>query len=340
MVKRTVIAMLSNPGSALFVENEWLGQGLIGNTKPITRSIFGNWYLFEGYELGLESPLDLNYPYARSWDTDTWRVYLGMAREYVWGLKSKGLPNWDARGIHYILKTVEQAYEQLGNLKKYEDTFSPYNPTWHAQEAIKFIKDLVKAFDESNGWVDFDRKEKFMYGHDLSSSLAALFFETIFKAAQVNTKEFRMWDVQHNTVWSPIWMNEVEDTKIMKMVRRKLRRMIWNEIVRMDDFPNYKGAAYLRFCLNVLGFYDESVRRNDAFKRDSWPLAKAVSGWVRKNYQTIAISHPPVATAMLPANIDYDRGAQTLVRTHDYRLTGVPRLKTFVLDPQWYVRSE
>lgn len=333
MVKRTVIAMLSNPGSALFVENEWLGQGFIGNTKPITRSIFGNWCLLEHHELGLEAPLDLDYPYARSWDRDTWRVYFGIAREYVRGLTSKGRPNWDARGIHHILQTAVEAYKQLGDLKKHEDPFSPQNPTWKADEANEFIKDLVKAFDESNGRVGFERRDDIRYGHDLSSKLAALIFEAIFKAAQVNTKEFRMWDVQHNTVWSPIGMIEVEDTQLMKMVRRKVRRMIWEEFVRMDDFPNKKGAAYVRFCLNVLGFYDEGVHRNDTLERDSWPLAKVVAGWVKKNYQTIAVSHPPVAEAMLPANIEYNRDAQTLVRTHDDTLTGVPRLKSFALDP-------
>lgn len=339
MVKRTVIAMLSNSGSALFVENEWLGQGFIGNTKPITRSIFGNWYLLESYEFALEAPLNLYHPYARSWDTDTWRVYFGIAREYVRGLTSSGRANWDSPGIHHILQATEKAYEQLGNLKSYEDTFSPYNPTWQAKEANEFIKDLVKAFDESNGWVGFERRDDFRYGRDLSSKLAALLFDTIFKAAQVNTKEFRMWDIQHNTVWSPIGMNEVKDTQIMKMARRKLRRMIWKEIVRMDDFPNYKGAAYVRFCLNVLGFYDESVHRNDPLERDSWPLAKVVAGWVKKNYQTIAISHQPVAEAMLPANIEYDRDTQSLVRTHDDTLTGVPHLKSFALDPPREVQN-
>ncbi len=333
MVRRFVIAMLNNPGSALFVENEWLGRGFIGDAKPITRSIFGNWHLLESYELGLDAPLDLDYPHARSWDTDTWRVYFGMAREYVRGLSSKGSANWGARGIQHILQTTENAYEQLGDLKKYEDTFSSFNPTWHANEANDFLKDLVKAFDESQGWVGFERRNNFRYGRDLSSNIAALLFKTIFNAAQVNTKEFRMWDVQHNTVWEPIATLEISDTKIMKMVRRKLRRMIWDEIGRMDDFPNYKGAAYVRFCLNVLGFYDESAHRNDNLERDSWPLAKVVSGWVKKNYQTIATSHPPVAKAMLPANIEYDRDAQTLVRTHDNTLTGVPRLKSFALDP-------
>lgn len=333
MVKRTVIAMLSNPGSALFVENEWLGQGFIGNTKPITRSIFGHWHLLEGFELGLEAPLDLDYPYARSWDTDTWRVYFGMSREYVRGLTSKERANWGAPGIRYILQTAEKAYEQLGDLKKYEDTFSPYNPSWQAREANEFIKDLVKAFDESNGRVGFDRRDDIRYGRDLSSNIANLYFEAIFKAAQVNTKEFRMWDVQRNTVWAAIGNYEIRDTKIMKMVRRKLRRMIWDEIMRMDDFPNYKGAAYIRFCLNVLGFYDESVHRKDTLERDKWALAKVVARWVKKNYQTIAKSHPPVAEAMLPANIDYIPEKQELVRTHDDTLTGVPRLKTLALDP-------
>ena len=101
----------------------------------------------------------------------------------------------------------------------------------------------------------------------------------------------------------------------------------------MDDFPNYTGASYVRFCLNVLGFYDESVHRTDTLERDSWALAKVVARWVKENYQTIAKSHPPVAAAMLPASIEYFHDKQELVRTHDDTLTGVPRLKTFALDP-------
>ncbi len=133
MVRRTVIAMLKNKESALFVENEWLGQGFIGNTKPITRAVFENWHFLEKHELGLESPLDLDYPYARTWDVDTWRVYFGMAREYIHGLTSTGHSNWDARGIYYILKATGQAYEQLSDLKKCEDVFNQHNPIWHAR---------------------------------------------------------------------------------------------------------------------------------------------------------------------------------------------------------------
>jgi hypothetical protein len=339
MVKRTVLAMLNNPRSALFVENEWLGQGFIGNAKPITRSIFGYWYLFEPYQSELEAPLYLHYPYARNWDTDTWRVYFGMAREYIHGLTSVNRTNWSAEGIRHILETTEQAYSQLSDLDRYEDAFGPYNPISHAREANEFLRDLVKSFDTDQGWVSFDRKDHLRFGHDLSSELAELHFEMIFTASQVNTKEFRMWQVQHNTVWAPIEKLEIRDTHIMKMVRRKVRRMIWDEVVRMDDFPNYKGAAYVRFCLNVLGFYEESTHRRNNSEKDSWPLAKVIGRWVKKNYQTIAISHPPVAKAMLPANIEYNRNTQTLLRSDDNTLTGVPRQTTLALNAPRNVKS-
>ncbi|WP_304881169.1 hypothetical protein [Pseudotabrizicola sp.] len=332
MVRRTVLAMLKRPNSALFVENEWLEQGFIGDAKPITRAIFKNWHYLESYERGLESPLDMSYPHARTWDTETWRVYFGLAREYVRGLVFQGRPNWDARGIHYILETTKKAYENLGDMARYESTFSSQNPLWHAREANKFLNELVVIFDESGGWVGFDRTDDFRYGHDLSSRIAELRFETIFTAAQVNTKEFRMWDVQHNLVWYPIEMRSARETKVMMMASRKLRRMIWNEIVQMDDIPNYKGAAYIRFCLNVLGFYDPSIQRKRSLDKDSWPLAKVLADWVRRNYQTVAKSHPPVAKAMLPANIEYDPVSQTLVRLQDDTLTGVPRRKVFALN--------
>ena len=336
MVKRTVVTMLSKPGSALRVENEWLSQSYIERAKPITRSVFWNWHSFESRRRLLHSPLDLAYPYARDWDKDTWRTYFGMARLYVDGLTSKGKwsADWNAKGIRDILQTTEIAFEEIGSEEKSSDFFSSHNPIRIAKEANNFLKDLVKAFEKDDGWVDFKRSDQDLYGSDLSSHLAYLYCNLIYKAAQINTKEIIMWEVQHNTVWYPIANGTAEDTKLMKMVRRKLRRMIWDEVIRMDKFfPNDKGARYTRFCLNVLGFYDKKVHRNDSLSKDSWPLAKVLSDWVKKNYQTIEISHPPVAKAMLPANIEYDSKLQILVRSQDDTLTGVPRVKTFDLDP-------
>ena len=252
-IRRIVIELLGKPGSALFVENERLAQSFAGEVKPITRSIFYNWHLLEKFERGLESPLALNYPYARNWDTDTWRVYFGLALEYVRGLTSSTHRNSNVQGVDFILQTTEMAYQEIGDLEKYENSFDPYNPYWHAREANNFLTEFVKIFSESGEHVYFVRTDRHFYGHDLSSRVARLLNEAVFKASLVNTNEFRMWQIQHNLIWNSIQRQLDPDTEIWKMVRRKLRRLIWDEVKEMDHIPNHKGAIYVRFCLNVLG---------------------------------------------------------------------------------------
>lgn len=330
-IRRMVIAFLSKPKSALFVENEWLGQGYIGEAKPITNAIFSEWHKVEHFEGGVESPLDLDYPYADSWDTDTWRVYFGIARAYAEGLAKSGRGSASGRGIYYILKTTARAYERIGKLESYESVRDPHNPYWHASEANHFVRDLVKIFSEVDDYVYFDRSSDYDYGDDLASKIAKLAFEAIYHAAEINTVEFRMWDVQHNLVWTMLERYPAKDTKIIKMARRKLRRMIWDEVRRMDAFPNYKGARYIRFCLNVLGFYEESTQRKDPLERDAWPLTKCISSWVERRYSELVKTNPPIAEFLLPANITYDNDKNCLVRSRLDEMTGKNKQKLFVL---------
>jgi len=72
---------------------------------------------------------------------------------------------------------------------------------------------------------------------------------------------------------------------------------------------------YIRFCLKVLGFYDESMHRNKGTRKDDWLLSKLVSAWVKRNYQDLVACHPPIAEAMLPASIEYDAANKTLIQT-------------------------
>lgn len=333
IVRRMVIAFLSKPKSALFVENEWLGQGYIGESKPITNAIFYNWHKVEQFEGGVESPLDLDYPYAASWDTETWRVYFGMARAYAQGLAKSKSGSASARGVYHVIETTKRAYEQIGRLEKYESLHDPHNPYWHANEANRFINDLVKIFSEADDYVYFDRGSDYDYGDDLASKLAKLTCEALYHASEVNTVEFRMWDVQHNLVWTMLERHPGKDTEIQRMARRKLRRMIWDEVKRMDDFPNYKGARYIRFCLNVLGFYEQSVHRKDPLGRDAWPLTKCISAWIARRYSELVESHPPIAEFMLPANITYDKKKNRLIRTKLDEMTGREKTKSFALKP-------
>ena len=333
IIRRMIVAMLSNKRSALFVENEWLAGGFMGQAKPITRSIFRNWSKFELSGSKWGSPLDLNYPYARDWDLDGWRVYFGMSRLYLEGIQDTKGSLANKGGIRDILRTMEVAYEKSGAPKGRYDYSDPRNPKRHVQIANEFLHDLVKAADDRNEWTHFDRSDKHFYGKDFSSQVAKMLDEALTSISWIETGEFFvLWDAQHNNFWYMLQDHKVKCSPTMRMIRRKLRRMIWDEVKGMDRFANYKGARYVRFCLFVMGFYSGNHRK-DSVDRDSWPLAKVVTDWVRRNYQDIAITHPPVAEEMLPIGFLYDAEKSLLVRERGDTLTGKARTIEFELDP-------
>ncbi len=333
IIRKMVIALLSNRKSALFVENEWLSQGYIGQVKPITKSIFFNWSKIEKLERGVDSPLDMQYPYAQTWDRDTWRVYFGAALQYLNGLVEEELYQQMPSGLRYIFKTTKVAYRAIGYQAEFSDPIDPRNPYWHAKEANNFLAELVNTLSPFDDLVFFIRKDEYHYGHDIASEIASISMDAIFAASEVNTTDFRMWDIQHNLVWSPIEWRTARDTQITRMSRRKLRRMIWEEIKQMNSLPNYRGARCIRFCLNVLDFYDESIHRRHVLKDDSWPLTKVVSNWVRKNYQDLVVTHPPIAEAILPAGIEYDQEEQVLIRTSDNIFNNTKNIRKFYVEP-------
>ena len=333
IIRRMVIAMLSNKRSAVFVENEMHSRGIVGQTKPITSLIFRNWSKFECSRYRMSSPLDLNYPYAQDWDVDGWRVYFGMARQYLMGVSDVQGSLADRSGINDILRTMEVAYGECGaNIEQYKYS-DPRNPRRHVRECNNFLCDLIKVADERDEWAYFDRKDENFYGTDLSSHLAKLLENALMHISGIQTDDFfSLWDRQHNDYWYRLREHNLRDSPTMRMVRRKLRRMIWVEVKRMDDFRNYRSARLVRFCLFVLGFYTEDHKK-DSVDRESWPLAKVVSNWVRRNYQDIAITHPPIAEKMLPIGFRYDAENSLLVRERGDMFTGKARTFEFKLDP-------
>lgn len=333
IIRRIVVAMLSNKRSALFVENERLSRGFMGQAKPITRSIFRNWSKFEISGYRCNSPLDLSYPQAREWDAEVWRIYFEMARQYLAGIEISHGSLESRSGVREILRTMEVAYQNYGETNaKYAYT-DPNNPRRHIFEVNEFLHDLVKAADERSEWTHFDRQDNYSYGNDFSSQVAKMLEEALTYISWLESDEFFfLWDAQHNDFWNVLQDHKIKGSPNMRMIRRKLRRMIWHEIKMMDQFANYKGARYVRFCLFVMGFYSGNERK-DPLDRDSWPLAKVVTDWVRRNYQDIAITHPPVAAAMLPFGFRYDAENGLLVRERGDTLTGKSHTTEFKLDP-------
>src|SRR5690606_7623665 len=114
---------------------------------------------------------------------------------------------------------------------------------------------------------------------DIFDFLSEVAFELVVAAASVNTPDFRSWEVQHNTVWSPL-MRDYSDSEVRAIVRSRLQRLIWKEISNMGHAPNYKGARVILVCLNVMGFkMDHAVHKPKEIRA----LKRALLRWVRQN---------------------------------------------------------
>ncbi|WP_152603299.1 MULTISPECIES: HNH endonuclease [Burkholderia] len=98
----------------------------------------------------------------------------------------------------------------------------------------------------------------------------------------------------------------------MQLVKRdKVRRQLYNKVVRMSKFPNFKSSQLLALLLNVMGIRYQKATSD----RPISPLHKAVLSWVKQNYVRLAEQSPRVAGDCLPEGITYDPDGPRLVMT-------------------------
>jgi hypothetical protein len=112
----------------------------------------------------------------------------------------------------------------------------------------------------------------------------------------------------------------------------KVRRLLYEEIKDIGTHPNFKNAAYLGYCLNVLGL-TEGKKRD--FRHDEFPLRKTVISLARKNYLALVERLPKVAAAVLIGTISFDQEKKRLVKTFSAGLDKVaPTITLDLIDPK------
>jgi hypothetical protein len=160
--------------------------------------------------------------------------------------------------------------------------------------------------------------------------IASMIFEVIFAASAVRSPQWVCWSIQHNSVWGQLFHLNQLDGPAGRVVKFKVRRLIYDEIVRMRQFANFKGARILCFCLNVMSL---AIRQGN-YDKDSRAVHRAVLSWTRKNYVWLHGHNPRVAEACLVDGMTYDADNRRLVRT--YSADGLRREQSHVyleLDP-------
>lgn len=331
---------VAQKGSFLYDEAEGFYSGLLGYLKPVSQAVYGNYLLVEALASNFVSPLDIDYEEQWAWDAKQWKAYshatLITFKDYL----DKGYGSQNSFVLNRALHNIENAYRDLHKLNDESDVYASdvYN---RLQVAAKFLKDAIDLIDKQPTPPEpLRRIREGTYSKNIYDHLALMFFNMVFSASTVKATSSTCWSIQHNIVWTTIFSGITDGGIASKVLRFKVRRLIYDEITHLTDLPNYKGSRILGYCLNVLGMKIDSSSKQ-SYGRESYALAKAVQSWTRKNYLSMRQKNPNVAESVLIDSITFDEAGSRLVKTYFKGLSREAPKSYLELDqPSLQVRSD
>ena len=305
--KNLVNEALANKDSFLYHEADGYQSGLIGYHKPLSQVMFANYQLVKT----VGSMLDLDFSRRAEWDADQWEAYCRIVlltfRDYVDSYF------WEHSFVLFRAKGyIENAASDLYKLNELTSTWNA-GSVRRLSIVVEFIKDAVKILDEKGvpKHIRLRVHENRLSDQTFYDHIASMAFETIFYASAVRSPRWECWNIQRNSVWAELFNFGELDTPAGRVVKFKLRRLLYDEVVRMDRLPNFKGAKILGFCLNVMGLHLSDGR----YDKDSRALHKAILSWTKKNFAWLHAYNPRVAEACLVEGITYEVENHRIVRT-------------------------
>lgn len=306
--------LLADPDTAIHHEDEWFRSGLIGHLKPVSVSVFGNSDLIDALASRAGSPLDPLWQDQRAWESRSWDTYNRAVRLYLSDRLKKGRKIGVSTALHQICNGYEHIALDAYRINKMPDSYRQSIEYHRIRKAVEFLNEAIKLLEELE--VSGPKKAYLHDGRvahpDIFDLLSEVAFELIVAAGDVNTSDFRSWEVQHNTVWSPL-MRDYSDSEVRAIFRSRLQRLIWKEVRDMERAPSYKGARVILVCLNVMGFrMDHAVHK----PKEVRALKRALLKWIRHNYLKLLKDYPDVARSCTGASLSFDPEEKALIKTY------------------------
>lgn len=325
--KNIVTEALANRDSFIYHETEGYESGLIGYHKPLSQALFANYKLVDT----VGTLLDPDFHSKQSWDSTQWDAYCRIALISFRGYVDAGCID-NSVVIHRAMSYIENAASDLYTLNERPGTWDT-DPIRRLRASVKFIQNATETLDRISIPDHIRTRIRGNNGHPNRSfydHIASMIFEVIFHASAITSPRWECWSVQHNTVWGKLFNFDQLDYPAGRVVKFKVRRLLYNEISEMTRFANFKGARIISFCLNVMGLTTKGVDHD----KDSRALHRALLSWVRNNYIWLHEHNPHVAGACLVEGITYDSENRRLVKTWPAdRLMREPRYDYLELSP-------
>jgi hypothetical protein len=301
---------IRNTNSAFYQEESGYYSGYFGYLKPVTNVVYGSYKFIEACASDGASPLETDFEELYDFDKSRIEGYTRASLAFVESYIKATNGELHSYAFFRMLHSFEGALSGVHRLNGTEDL-------WRTKEyqrlrvTVRFINDAVKLI-EKYGKPPRRFKKQERERNSALDRMAALIFETILAASSVTAPVSTCWMVQHNTVWADLF--SFDESKAMKVVKLKVRRLLYEEIKRMDKFVNFKGARVLGYCLNVLGLNLED--RHRGYQKEFYPLHAAALSWTKRNFRRLLDEYPDVAATCLHGSITYDEQHHRLVKTY------------------------
>lgn len=244
--KNIVNEALANKDSFLYHEAEGYESGLIGYLKPLSQAMFANYEMVE--TIGTLLDPDTYSKNGREWDAAQWeaycRVVLMTFRSYV----------KEGYGDHSIV--LFSAMSHIENAASDLHTLNELTSAWDTDSfrrlhvVVEFVKDAVKILDEKEVPDHIRIRVREKHSHPRKTfydHIASMIFEVICHASAVRSPKQGCWSVQHNSVWRELFNLNHLDGPAGKVVKFKVRRLLYDEIADMKPPPQLPPSKDSRF---------------------------------------------------------------------------------------------
>lgn len=302
-----------NKDSILYHEGDGYTSGLMGYHKAFSQALYGNFSLIEKLASNGRSPLDIAYEIKRAWDAEQWEAYGGAVLITLTDYVASGSWGRPAYALYRGLEDISHSCMDVYKLAEVEGDYYSSDIFKRLNVAVHSLKAAIDAIEKREPVPQtlLRIRDKNRSIPDLYDHIADAIFEIILNASSLKRPREKCWSVHYNAVWSDLFtMNQ---GKAWRLVQRKVRRLLYDEICQLDSFPNYKSSKVLGFCLNVMG---PKLVSKDFFGYGQYALHKVVLAWTKKNYLKLRQVHPEVAESCLIGSISFDEQGARIVKTY------------------------
>ena len=334
--KNLTVEALTDTDSVIYHEDSGFEAGLLGHIKPFTRALYGNYRLVEGLsKVGL-SPLDIS---LFSFNPKNFKAYCRLVHmtfeDYLDTTGYGGSSHVLNRAMDIIGGAPIELYQLDGMTEEYyshdalEKLEISVKFTRKAIESLsKRMADMRKEYPDYKGYsLRLPSEGSFRY-KTIFDHISELIFELIWRSSSIQKPADLSWWVQHNTLWGPLF-DFTQESEAWRIIRFKLFRLIFDEVKKLESFPNFKGARLLGFCLNVMGL---KVGNKNEYGKEVYTLRKAILNWTRKNYLELVQKNPRVGDSCITGTISFDAEHGRLVKTYALGLKQEPNKVYLDLD--------